>query len=111
MIRIFIDIENTVIDSLFDRNWMPSNIEGIKKGIKAGNKFNITDRLSEIDVPTIVIAGAEDDLTDLDTQRKISDNIMDSELIVFENTKHNILIGRNIEEVLKIINDFMSRLD
>ena len=34
MIRIFIDIENTVIDSLFDRNWMPSNIEGIKKCLK-----------------------------------------------------------------------------
>lgn len=34
MIRIFIDIENTVIDSLFDRNWMPSNIAGIKKCLK-----------------------------------------------------------------------------
>ena len=34
MIRIFIDIENTVIDSLFDRNWMLSNIEGIKKCLK-----------------------------------------------------------------------------
>ena len=34
MIRIFIDIENTVIDSLFDRNWMLSNIEGIKKYLK-----------------------------------------------------------------------------
>lgn len=34
MIRIFIDIENTIIDSLFDRNWMDSNIEGIKKCLK-----------------------------------------------------------------------------
>lgn len=34
MIRIFIDIENTVMDSLFDRNWMESNIEGIKKCLK-----------------------------------------------------------------------------
>lgn len=88
-----------------------ANIEGIKKGIRAGYGFNITDELNQIDVPTLVLAGKKDDLTDLETQKKISDNIKDSELIVFENTKHNILIGRNIEEVLKIINDFVSRID
>ena len=88
-----------------------ANIEGIKKGIKAGYGFNITDKLNEIDVPTLVIAGEEDNLTDLEIQKKISDNIKDSELIVFENTKHNILIGRNIEKVLEIINDFMSKLE
>ena len=88
-----------------------ANIEGIKKGIKAGNAFNITDRLSEIDVPTIVIAGAEDDLTDFDTQRKISDNIKDSELIILENTKHNLLVGYNIEKILNIINEFMQKIE
>ena len=88
-----------------------ANIEGIKKGIKAGYGFNITDKLNEIDVPTLVIAGEEDNLTDLEIQKKISDNIKDSELIVFENTKHNILIGRNIEKVLEIINDFMSKIE
>lgn len=88
-----------------------ANIEGIKKGIKAGYGFNITDRLNEIDAPTLVIAGEEDNLTDLDIQKKISDNINGSELIVLEKTKHNILIGRNIEKVLEIINDFMLKID
>ena len=87
-----------------------ANIEGIKKGILAGHKFNVTDRLSEIEAPTLVIAGAEDDLTDLDIQKKISDNIKNSELIVFENTKHNILIGKNIQKLLDIIDDFMSKI-
>ena len=88
-----------------------ANIEGIKKGINAGYGFNLTDRLNEINVPTIVIAGGEDNLTSLDIQRKISDNIKDSELIILEKTKHNILIGRNIEKVLNIINDFMSKIE
>ncbi len=88
-----------------------ANIEGIKKGIKAGYTLNITARLCEIDVPTIVIAGAEDDLTDLDIQRKISDNIKNSELIVLENTKHNLLVGYNIENILNIINEFMSKIE
>ena len=88
-----------------------ANIEGIKKGIDAGYGFNLTDKLNEINAPTLVIAGEEDNLTTLDIQRKISDNIQDSELIVLEKTKHNILIGRNIEKVLNIINDFMSEIE
>ena len=84
-----------------------ANIEGIKKGILAGNSFDITDRLNEIDVPTLVIAGGEDDLTDLETQKKISDNIKDSKLIVLEDPKHNLLIGRNITELLNIITEFI----
>ena len=88
-----------------------ANIDGIKKGIRAGYGFNITDELNTIDVPTLVIAGREDNLTDLDIQKKISDNIMDSELIILDNTKHNILIGRNIEKVLDIINEFMLKID
>ena len=88
-----------------------ANIDGIKKGIRAGYGFNITDELNAIDVPTLVIAGREDNLTDLDIQKKISDNIMDSELIILDNTKHNILIGRNIEKVLDIINEFMLKID
>lgn len=87
-----------------------ANIEGIKKGINAGYGFNLSDKLNEINAPTLVIAGEEDNLTTLDIQRKISDNIQDSELIVLEKTKHNILIGRNIEKVLNIINDFMSKI-
>ena len=88
-----------------------ANIEGIKKGINAGYGFNLTDKLNEINVPTLVIAGEEDNLTTLDIQRKISDNIKDAELIVLEKTKHNILIGRNIEKVLNIINEFMSKIE
>lgn len=88
-----------------------ANIEGIKKGIRAGYGFNITDKLCEIDAPTIVMAGAEDNLTDLEIQKKISDNIKNSELIVLENTKHNLLIGRNIKTILDIINDFMSKIE
>lgn len=88
-----------------------ANIEGIKKGIKAGYEFNVTERLSEIDAPTIVMAGAEDDLTDLDIQMEISNNIKDSELIILDNTKHNLLVGYNIEKILNIIDDFMSKIE
>lgn len=101
-------------ETLENLKWEAANVantEGIKKGILAGNSFDITDRLNEIDVPTLVIAGGEDDLTDLETQKKISDNIKDSKLIVLEDTKHNLLIGRNITELLNIITEFMLKID
>ena len=88
-----------------------ANIEGIKKGINAGYGFNLTDKLNEINVPTLVIAGEEDNLTNLEIQEKINDNIENAEMIVLEKTKHNILIGRNIEKVLNIINEFMSKIE
>jgi len=42
MKQIFIDIENTIIDSLFDRNWMSENVERIKKFLKTNEKDTLT---------------------------------------------------------------------
>lgn len=42
MKKIFIDIENTIIDSLFSRNWMPENIERIKKFLKTNEKDTLS---------------------------------------------------------------------
>ena len=106
-----IEENKEVLESLKYQAAEVANIDGIKKGIKAGNGFSVTDRLKEIDIPTIVIAGEEDDLTNLEIQRKISDNIKDSELVVLEKTKHNLLIGRNIQRILDIINDFMLKIE
>jgi pimeloyl-ACP methyl ester carboxylesterase len=100
-----------LLENLKHKAAKTANLEGIKKGINAGYGFDLTDKLNEINAPALVIAGEEDNLTSLDIQRKISDNIEDAELIVLEKTKHNILIGRNIEKVLNIINEFMSKIE
>ena len=83
----------------------------LKKFINAGYDFDISDKLSSIKVPALVIAGKEDDLTDLEIQEEIHKNIENSEMIIFEKTKHNILIGGNIEKILNIINEFMLKID
>lgn len=86
-----------------------ANIEGIKAGIKAGYSFSISDRLYMINAPSLIIAGEEDDLTNLDIQRKIHENIPNSEMIILEKTKHNLLIGKNIDRILEIIDEFMEK--
>ena len=106
-----IEENKEVLESLKYEAAKVANIEGIKNGIKAGYGFNVTDRLNEIDVPTVVIAGEEDDLTDLNIQKKIQENIKGSELIVLEKTKHNLLIGRNISRIIEIIDEFMLKIE
>ena len=99
------------IVNVFDDMYLKANSNQKKLKELIVFKLDITDKLNTINAPAIIIAGEEDNLTDLDVQKKICDNIKGSRLIVLEKTKHNILIGRNIEKVLKIINDFMLKID
>ena len=88
-----------------------ANCHGISNGLKAGHGFFITNELKKIDVPTMVLGGADDDLVSPNMQRKISDNIKNSEFILFENTKHNILIGKNIAKILELIKEMAEQIN
>ncbi len=87
-----------------------ANVEGIKAGIRAGYDFSITDKLSAINAPAIIISGKDDELTDLNMQRNIHKNLNNSEMIILEDTKHNVLIGNNIVKIINIIKDFMQKI-
>ena len=49
--------------------------------------WDITDRLGEIDVPTLITAGAYDEFTPVQAQR-VNEGIRGSELVTFENSSH-----------------------
>ena len=99
-----------VLEFVREEGIKTANIEGIKAGIKAGYSFSITDKLNTINAPAIVISGKDDELTDLNMQKKIHENLKNSEMIILEDTKHNILIGSNIVKIINIIKDFMQKI-
>lgn len=68
--------------------------------------FDVEDKLSQIDIPVLVMAGKHDDLTLCSSQKKYQSMIKDSSLIVFDDVKHNLLIGKNNERVLKTLENF-----
>ena len=80
-----------------------ANLDGIKNGIEIGMEFNITDELNNINIPTLILAGRDDEISTEDLQNILHDNINNSELVFFENTKHDLLIGRNISEIKRLI--------
>lgn len=84
-----------------------TNLEAIKNAIDMGKGFNVTSRLSGMDCPALILSGRDDEITSVSLQKVLNDNLNGSQMIIFDNTKHNLLIGRNIEGILKIMREFL----
>ena len=56
---------------------------------------------------TLIMAGRDDDIVSIDLAEILNENIGDSRLVIFDNTKHNLLIGRNIDDILQLIRQFI----
>ena len=56
-----------------------------------------------------MIAGKYDEISPLDMQQQIHNNINKSELIVFENLKHNLLVEDNTKKILMILEKFLKK--
>ena len=84
-----------------------ANLEAILCGVEAGFDFNCTDRLQLIDAETLILAGRDDEIVSINLLKILNDNIKNSNLIVFDDTKHNLLIGGNIEEILGLMGKFI----
>lgn len=86
-----------------------ANVDAYIKAIDAERDFNIEDDLSKINVPTLILAGKYDDITLVDSQEELQRRIKDSQLIVLDDVKHNLLIGKNNEKILGILKGFFKK--
>lgn len=80
-----------------------ANNEAYIRAIDACLDFSIENELSDIDVPALILAGKYDEMTPLSLQKELQSQIKDSKLIVFDDVKHNLLIGKNNEKILEIL--------
>lgn len=80
-----------------------ANIKAIENAIDIGAEFNVTGQLSKIASETLILYGRDDDIVSLSLTHILNDNIENSKLIIFDNTKHDLLIGDNIFEIEKLI--------
>ena len=80
-----------------------ANVEAYVKAVDACLNFDVENELANIDVPTLILAGQYDEIFPVDIQKELHAKIKNSKLIVFENTKHNLLVGRNNEKIINII--------
>ena len=83
-----------------------ANVEAYIKATDVCLNFNCEEQLSNINVPTLILAGKCDDISTLDMQKNLHSKIKNSKLVVIEDVKHNLLIGENNEKILTDLEEF-----
>ncbi len=84
-----------------------ANTQAYIKAIDAFSDFNVEKELSKIEIPALILAGKYDEITPVDIQEDICDNIHNSKLIVFDDVRHNLLVGENNNKILDILKEFL----
>lgn len=84
-----------------------ANNEAIKKAIDASLQFDRQGDLSNIDVPVLVLAGKHDGIFLLSEQKEMQERIENSELVVLDDVRHNLLVGENISKTVDVLKNYM----
>ena len=83
-----------------------ANVKAYIKAVDASLNFNFEKDLPKINIPTLILASKWDDIATLDMQNDLHSKIKNSEFIVFDNVKHNLLVGENNKKILTILKEF-----
>ena len=70
--------------------------------------FDVTDRLGEIAVPALVLAGYYDEAT-IEGHRVLADGLADNEFVIFGNSSHMTLWEKEADAYLAVLRDWLSR--
>lgn len=77
---------------------------------EACDKFNVMDRVKEINVPTLIVCGMEDRLTPLKYSEYLKDNIPNSKLETIADAGHMVMLEKP-EEFNQRLENFVKELD
>jgi proline iminopeptidase len=70
--------------------------------------WDVTDRLAEIEQPTLILCGYYDELT-VAMHRTMSERILDNEFVIFGNASHLTILEKEADAYLAVIGDFVRR--
>lgn len=87
-----------------------ANTQAYIKSIVACLDFDVESELPEMEIPTLILVGKHDEITPLSIQKDINCNITGSELIIFDDVKHNLLVGENKDKILGILKEFIKKI-
>lgn len=83
-----------------------ANTEAYIKAVDVCLNFNAEKHLTEINIPTLILAGKYDEISTLNMQKDLQNKIKNSKLIVFDDAKHNLLVRKNDKKILTILKEF-----
>lgn len=97
------------LELLKDINSFNANTDAYIKACDVCLNFNAEKDLSKIIIPTLILAGRYDEISTLEMQMDLHSKIKDCELIVFDDAKHNLLVGDNAKKTLNILKEFFKK--
>ena len=100
-----IDDNKNELELLKEIGAQNANTEAYINAVDVCLNLNIEKHLSKINIPTLILTSRYDDIAPLDMQKNLHAQIKNSKLIVFDNVKHNLLVGENNEKILAILKD------
>ena len=103
-----IEANEKELESLKEMTSQNANVEAYIKAVDVCLNFNAEEYLSEISIPTLIVAGKYDEISTLEMQKDLNSKIENSKLIVLDNVKHNLLIGENNERILAALKEFLN---
>ncbi|MBM4241030.1 MAG: alpha/beta hydrolase [Euryarchaeota archaeon] len=85
-----------------------SSIDAVRNSILACLGWDISNSISDISVPTLIIAGNEDILTRINLSEYIHHSIKDSQLIILDGVGHNLMVEKP-KEFSQMVTSFLGR--
>jgi len=76
---------------------------------KCCNKFDLMDRVQQIELPMLIICGTQDDMTPVKYSKYLASKINGSKLVIIEGATHMVFMEKP-DEVNKAIEDFCRNL-
>ena len=84
------------------------DMHSFRRRFEGTMSFDVSDRLRELPVPTLVITGSGDRIVPPENSRRIAAEIPGAELVVIDDTGHVFFI-EEAEEANRALLDFLAR--
>lgn len=91
------------------KHLLQTPVEVIQADYIACNNFDVRDRLHEIQIPTLIMAGAKDKMTRIAWNEELAEKIPNSQIRVFENNGHQVHVEQ-VEAVIDIIREWTEKI-
>jgi pimeloyl-ACP methyl ester carboxylesterase len=108
--RSFAEQASENLRAKFKEGLVSTNQNVVYDDLIACNEFDISDKVSEITIPTLIIAGKEDILTLPKHSEYLNHQIFNSELKIIEGSGHFVMQEKR-DEFNKMVLDFINELE
>jgi len=107
--RSFTEKAPEILKTKFKEGLLNTDQKVVYHDLIACNKFDISDKVSDINIPTLIIAGKEDILTPVKYSEYLNHQIYDSELTFIEGSGHFVMQEKR-DEFNEVISNFINEL-